>query len=357
MGLMDFQQSPEPQTFKERLQEGIKSGALWDNLALAFNSMRLNPDQGIGQIVKSRQEQRAQERTANRTAQWLMSQGREDLARALLSGAVDAKTAAAVALTPPADNRTALMQNYEYAISQGMTPAEARQWVSSGSVTNVNLPNESQGALNKKLAESEAATLGAYLTQGNKAASMTQDLALLDEVLKYAPQNPLAGRVAEMFPGVSSAGAAAQSIIKRVAPSLRVEGSGSTSDIEYAGMLQSLPSLVNYPEANAAILEMMKAKAAIDLERGQIVRTFQNSSQTPADAAAMRQRLSELDQRSIMTPELGRAISGLSGAPAPTEKVAAPQPTGSAPPVGTVKQGYRFKGGDPADPANWEQVR
>ena len=97
MGLMDFQQSPEPQTFKERLQEGIKSGALWDNLALAFNSMRLNPDQGIGQIVQSRQEQRAQERKTarerNATAEWLRAQGATALADGVMSGGVPASTA------------------------------------------------------------------------------------------------------------------------------------------------------------------------------------------------------------------------------------------------------------------------
>ena len=99
MGLLDFQQQ-QPQGFGERLREGIRSGSLMDNLALAFNSMRLNPDQGLAQLVQARQEQRGTERAANRTAEWLMSQGREDLARALLSGAIDPKTAASVALSP-----------------------------------------------------------------------------------------------------------------------------------------------------------------------------------------------------------------------------------------------------------------
>lgn len=99
MGLMDYQQ--EPQTFGERLREGWRSGSLLENLALAFNSMRMNPDPNLAQFVQSRQERRETDRTVNRTAQWLMSQGREDLARAMLSGAIDPKTAASVALAPP----------------------------------------------------------------------------------------------------------------------------------------------------------------------------------------------------------------------------------------------------------------
>lgn len=98
MGLMDYQQ--EPQTFGERLREGWRSGSLLDNLALGFNSLRLNPDPNLAQLVQTRQARRDEQSVNNRTAQWLMSQGREDLARAMLSGSIDAKTAASLALTP-----------------------------------------------------------------------------------------------------------------------------------------------------------------------------------------------------------------------------------------------------------------
>ena len=315
MGLFDMQE--EPQTFGQRLKRDFQSGELMDRIALAANTLRMDPDPNLAQMVQARQEQRAGKETANRTAQWLMSQGREDLAQALMTGAIDPKTAVATAMTPAADTRTAMVQNYEYFLSQGKTPEEALALARSGaggSVTNVNMADESQGALNKELAKAEGAVIATYLKQGPIASGAMQDLTLLGEVLQFAPQDPISGRFAEYFPGVSSAGAAAQSIIKRVAPTLRAEGSGATSDIEYAGMLNSLPSLQNYPQANTAILEMMKAKAAIDIERSQIVRDFANSPQTTEDARAMRQRLSEIDSRSIMTPQLRQVIDELGGA-------------------------------------------
>jgi hypothetical protein len=40
--------------------------------------------------------------------------------------------------------------------------------------------------------------------------------------------------------------------------------------------------------------------------------------------------------------------------PAPT---AAPGGATAPPKIGDVVQGYKFKGGDPADPKNWEQVQ
>jgi hypothetical protein len=179
-----------------------------------------------------------------------------------------------------------------------------------GGGTTVNVGGDGS-TLSKKLDEGEAAILGSYLTAGNQSASMLGDLDMLDQVLTLAPQGPVTGRLAIMLPGVSSAADAAQSIIKRVAPTLRVEGSGATSDIEYNGMLQSLPALSNSALANQAISAMMKAKARVNVERARIVQTFQNSDRSPEAAQAMRTALGELDSRSIMTPELRVVLQGL----------------------------------------------
>jgi hypothetical protein len=99
MGLFDMQE--EPQTFGQRLRRDWQSGELMDRIALAANSLRMDPDQNLAAMIQGRQEQRAGEQTANRTAQWLMSQGREDLAQALMTGAIDPKTAVATALQKP----------------------------------------------------------------------------------------------------------------------------------------------------------------------------------------------------------------------------------------------------------------
>jgi hypothetical protein len=309
----------------------------------------MNPDQNLAAMVGQRQEMRGQEQAANRTAQWLRSRGHDDLAAALETGSVDAGSTVNEALSRerPADPMDALnmqikqlelqnLQNPQHEAGYrqvtgaqlGLTGPDAEKMFNvapSGqvtaiggagtTVTNVIGGEGATGAMNKKLAEAEGALLSTYVQQGPRAAAAMQDLTLLDQVLQFAPQGPITGRLAELLPGFSSAGAAATSIIKRVAPSLRIEGSGDTSNIEYNGMLQSLAALQNYPEANAAIIGMMKAKAAIDLERASIVRDYQNSTQTEEDAKALRARLSEIERRSIMTPELRSIISQLGGAP------------------------------------------
>lgn len=159
--------------------------------------------------------------------------------------------------------------------------------------------------LTAKFDEKEGETWSGYLDQGAKAASTLQDMQLLDELAKVAPQGPLPGALQKMFPGISNAGAAFQSIVKRVAPTMRAVGSGSTSDIEYNGMLQSLPALGNYPEANQLISGMMKAKAQMDLKRADIVTQWRNRTINDAEA---RNQLGALNRQSIMSPELRQLI-------------------------------------------------
>ena len=173
-------------------------------------------------------------------------------------------------------------------------------------------------ALRKKLMEGEGVAWGEYLKAGGTASGMAQDMDVIDELIQIAPQGPIQGRLAKVFPGVSDAGAAFQSVVSRVAPSLRVEGSGSTSDIEYNGFLQSMPSLVNRPDANAAIAGVLRAKAQINMDRAQVVRDYQNGTMSVDQA---RNKLSEIDSRSILTPGLKQMLTGLAPdagiAPAP----------------------------------------
>lgn len=95
---MDQYQTEQPQ------QRGIM-GLLSDperraKLALVLNNMSLNPNQGINTLMQERLTEAADKREMNRTAQWLASQGRDDLAQAVMSGALDGKTAATIAMKP-----------------------------------------------------------------------------------------------------------------------------------------------------------------------------------------------------------------------------------------------------------------
>lgn len=185
--------------------------------------------------------------------------------------------------------------------------------IGTGSGVTINT-GDTSSKLAAKFDEKEGEDWAGLVTAGAKASTTMNDLQLLDELGKVAPQGPLPGYLQKMFPGVDSAGAAFQSIVKRVAPTMRAVGSGSTSDIEYNGMLESLPSLGNYPEANQLISGMMKAKAALDIKRADIVTAWRNGDLKDAEA---RTQLATLNRQSIMTPQLEALISATKPGGAP----------------------------------------
>jgi hypothetical protein len=68
MGLLDFNMQPQqPMTFGERL----RSPETMDGILTWLNSMRMNPDPGINQMVQARAQRRSEEAKRNRTAEVL----------------------------------------------------------------------------------------------------------------------------------------------------------------------------------------------------------------------------------------------------------------------------------------------
>ena len=98
-------------------------GRFMDALAVGLNELRDTPSQVIPAMVAQRQERRREAATANRTVEELRRRGREDLAAAVESGALSAREAATILFQTP--ERTAAQQNYEFLISQGVSPQEA----------------------------------------------------------------------------------------------------------------------------------------------------------------------------------------------------------------------------------------
>lgn len=216
--------------------------------------------------------------------------------------------------TPRETKLPASVQEYQFAQQHGFNGDYPAFLQMGHPGTTINMPPLGQeppdGVLRKKLGEKEAETWNGYTTAADIAGGRSQDLQVLDELMKQAPQGPLTGRLAEMFPGFSSAGDAAQSIVARVAPTMRTPGSGSTSDIEYEGFLKGLPRLRGTPQGNALISQVLQAKNGLEIERGQIVSAYLNNTISAVDA---RKRLAEINRRSILSPDLRRMIGATSG--------------------------------------------
>jgi hypothetical protein len=117
---------------------------------------------------------------------------------------------------------------------------------------------------------------------------------------------------------------------------------------------RALPGLQNSPLGNKIIVNIMRASAQRDLEIGKAWRDWskENGDSLQAVRGFQSQILPGIVERGIVGPVLeqnGWTEVSPTGGPGGGQGAGAPQP-------GTVENGYRFKGGNPADPASWERA-
>lgn len=139
--------------------------------------------------------------------------------------------------------------------------------LSTGSGVTVNTGDNS-GAFRKKADEKAAERYDSIISGGNDATNFIGDLNALAEIGK----NLNTGKGAEItgalgpyaeFLGFSIEGLdeaqAYDAIVSRMAPQMRVPGSGASSDFDAKQFLKSLPGLGKTPEGNAIIIETFRA--------------------------------------------------------------------------------------------------
>jgi len=256
-------------------------------LAVGLNELRQEPSTTIPQIVAAGQEQRRETRTANQAVAMLRQRGRDDLASAVESGALTAREAVGLAYQQP--DQTSAMQNYNYLISQGVAPAEARTMAFGSGGTTVNL-GEQESAFETETGKLLAQEAGEIVTQGAKAARGLAQIDTLEYALQEAPQgfvgnlasmaNAIGIPITEGMPQLQ----VAEAIISQLVPQQRPPGTGPMSDADLELFKRSLPRLVNSPEGNRMIIQTMREIANYDIQRGQIARQVQLGQITPMQA-------------------------------------------------------------------------
>jgi hypothetical protein len=329
MGILDSIMTPVSEA-KDPLAEREK----WLQMSQLFNSFTMNPEDSRGYyegqergIARQRdaaalksKELTSSNSLAAQTAQALKLIGTKypDIAQAIQGGFMTPKEGMQEVMRRknlPANESFTTITGAD-ATAKGLDPSRSYNVSSTtGKITGIGaggttIINEAsapdQDELYKVLAKNEAEQWGGFLEAGSKAASVIPDITMLGELLAMAPSGPVQGRLAQTFSGFNNAADAAKAIINRLAPSMRVAGSGSTSDIEVKMMMDSLGSLINQSGANALIHQAFKAKLNLDIQRQSIVRKVQSRTLT-ADQG--REELNKLDQVSILPDALRGRIS------------------------------------------------
>ena len=303
-GQTQMQMQPQPRTGMAGLFDKLTTRSSTtglsglENFAQALDPLIL-PELRGGEAIRERGAQRVKAGDVNKTIEYLEANGMADMAaiiRANPSAAGNVLSAiAANRLKTPKDNSTNLMKNYEFMRAKGMSHEEALAQIKSG--TTINLGEKGNQKFLEALNKTKGTELAAQMAAGAKATEVNMDLKVLFDLAGEAPTGAIAGRFAEMFPEFNDVSALRQSIIKRVAPTLRVEGSGSTSDIEFQGMIEGLGRLTNSQEANQAIVGIMIEKNNFNIARARIITDFWESGADMSKLPEMNKRIRELEDK------------------------------------------------------------
>ena len=239
------------------------------------------PEMRAGAAIEKQGAARVAADRRNKTVEMLRLRKRDDLADMVERGMISPTDAASQMLTTPKDDRTAGIKEYQQAVAQGFkgTFLEYKTALQKAGATQIIPPGQvdAEEELRKKLMQKKGEGFSKMLDAGSASASSLTDLNILQQLAPLAPSGQLTGRIAETFKGFNDVADLQQSIVKRVAPTLRVEGSGATSDLEFNAMLNSLGSLISSPEANQAIIAVMQEKAKYNMDRAAVIRAYETN--------------------------------------------------------------------------------
>lgn len=266
----------------EQEQPGGIAGIFTDperraRLAMALAGMSLNPNQGVMAAAADKLQVAREQRQANRTAQWLRAQGRDDLASAVETGTLGGREAATIFYTPDKEDRTAMIQNYEYWLSQGKTPDEAAEMARAGAGgTTVNMGTRAEDAFGVEAAKGQATMFNTMSQDALNARADLGRIDVIDQLFKTGvggnqdAWKAWAKTNLNIDLGTGGAVQALDAMINQLVPSQRPPGSGTMSDKDVALFKSSLPSLINSPEGNAIITQTMRGMAEYRAAIGEI---------------------------------------------------------------------------------------
>jgi hypothetical protein len=236
------------------------------------------------------------------------------------------------------------IKEYNLAVRQGETRnfTDWKTGLRRASATNVNVDTKGEGAFESEFGKAQAKRWSGYISAGDAAEGKLSDIAAMREISRrLGSQGAVAGLKEALGPYAQSLGInvdglsdvqAYSSIIQRLAPQQRAPGSGSTSDVEFKGMLKSMPGLMANPEAREAILDFMESSARQDVARAAIATRLATKEITRADAERALRGLGDPMQRfkawRRANPQLYGQALRQADQPSPSASGTAPLPGG-----------------------------
>jgi hypothetical protein len=241
--------------------------------------------------------QQAQAQQRNQTIEWLVSNGRDDLAGAVQSGGLPISEAMSLAMAPaeapPEQFRQVTgaelgMEGESAGLMFNVGP-DGKITAIGGAASTTNVTTNvgpDQDAFGEETGKILAREADSVAQQGATAQRSMGQLDTLEQALLNSPSGA-GGAIANMAAniGIKTEGVEnlelANAIISQLVPSQRPPGSGVMSDADLALFKASLPRLINTREGNQLIIDTMRNIAQYDIQRGEIARMMQLGQITP----------------------------------------------------------------------------
>jgi len=174
------------------------------------------------------------------------------------------------------------VKKYLFAKSQGFTGSLLDFEIALGKsrATTVNVDTKGEGKFEEEFGKKQADRWNKYIEDGQAAQRNLVDIQTMREIHQRAGSQGIMANVKETLgpfaealkvpiEGLSDI-QAYSAIVQRLTPQQRAPGSGSTSDIEFKGFLNSMPRLMQNPAAREITLNTMEALTRDEISRGEI---------------------------------------------------------------------------------------
>lgn len=156
------------------------------------------------------------------------------------------------------------------------------------------IDQRAESKFDEELGKGQAKRWNGYIESGQAAQKKMVDINAMRDISKRLGTQGAMANAKEVFGpyadalGINVDGLsdiqAYSSIVQRLAPQQRAEGSGSTSDIEFKGFLKSLPTLTQNPQAREMTLNTMEALTRDEIARGEIASQLASKEITRVEA-------------------------------------------------------------------------
>lgn len=152
---------------------------------------------------------------------------------------------------------------YTFALGQGYR-GTFEEWQKTNKAGVTVNTGDNSGAFAKKADETAATRMSDYVTAGNDATNFVGDLQTLGAISQNLQTGKAAEVLAALGPYAEAVGLdmkgldeaqAYDAIVARMAPAMRIPGSGASSDFDAKQFLKSLPALGKTPEGNKIVMD------------------------------------------------------------------------------------------------------